>query len=143
MPEMTEVCSNEQERSCNEPWHIDDSVPYCDRCGRYRASVQSTHMTPKEAGQWGREIFERAKAAVDARRIVTLLRAEDPDTPWTGRNGLFQKAASEIERLRAALGEVAELIEGYADADHNGHSFVPNNAMRAQQIIAEALGDLR
>lgn len=107
------------------------------------ADNQTTDMTPEEAGRWGREIFERAKAAVDARRIVTLLRAEDPDTPWTGPDGLFQRAAAEIEQLKAALREVGELIAGYADADHNGHTFVPNKAMRAQQVIAEALGDLR
>ena len=70
---------------------------------------------------------------------VEMLLAEDPEVPWTGPDGLFQLAATEIRRLRDALQEASELIEGYADADHNGSGFVPNNAMRARQVIADAL----
>ena len=47
---------------------------------------------------------------------------------------------AEVRALRYALADVRELIDGYVDADHNGNSFIPNDAMRAQQIIDEALG---
>ena len=29
----------EREAACQEPWHIDDGVPYCDTCGLFRDSV--------------------------------------------------------------------------------------------------------
>lgn len=74
--EPTAACSNEQERLCSAPWHMDEGIPYCDTCGRYRASVQ-TNVTPAEAGQWGRQIFEKAKAAVDARRLAEEQRCYD------------------------------------------------------------------
>lgn len=41
--------------------------------------------------------------------------------------------------LIAALHEAAEALEQYQDADHNGVSFVPNEAMRALQVVREAL----
>lgn len=28
------------ERQCQEPYHWDDGVPYCDTCGLFRASVK-------------------------------------------------------------------------------------------------------
>lgn len=27
------------EKSCQEPWHMDDGVPYCDKCGIYRNAI--------------------------------------------------------------------------------------------------------
>lgn len=30
----------ERERRCQEPYHWDDGVPYCDTCGLFRASVR-------------------------------------------------------------------------------------------------------
>ncbi len=47
---------------------------------------------------------------------------------------------AEVRALRYALEDVRELIDGYVDADHNGNSIVPNDAMRAVIIIDEALG---
>ena len=38
--------------------------------------------------------------------ILVLLREEDAETPWTGPDGLFQRAADEIERLRARIVEL-------------------------------------
>ena len=52
----------------------------------------------------------------------------------------LDRAARTIESLRDTLQYVAELIDEYVDADHNGNSFVPNAAMRAVQLIDEALG---
>lgn len=116
-----------------------------------RLQIQGRHLGDMSPEDIEREVDEAAatlKFAEDHQKrasqtIVALLRAEDPDTRWTGQDGLFQRAAAEIERLMAVLGEVAELIEVYADADHNGNSFTPNNAMCARQVIAEALGDFR
>ena len=47
---------------------------------------------------------------------------------------------AKVRALRYALEDVRVLIDCYADADHNGSSFIPNDAMRAVQIIDEALG---
>ena len=35
--------------------------------------------------------------------LLELLRREDVDADWTGPNGLFQRAAEEIEKLRRLL----------------------------------------
>lgn len=32
-------CNGETERSCTQPWHMDDGVPYCDTCGMYRNTI--------------------------------------------------------------------------------------------------------
>lgn len=68
--------------------------------------------------------------------ILTLLLSEDSESPWCGPDGLFQKAAAEITRLRDALREASDLIDGYVDIDGND---LPNSAMRAQQLIAEVI----
>lgn len=44
-----------------------------------------------------------------------------------------------IEKLRDALEEVRELIDGYVDIRDGENGPLPNNAMLAQQIIDEAL----
>jgi hypothetical protein len=42
-------------------------------------------------------------------------------------------------RLLIALHKVRELIDGYVDVDDCGNVPVPNNAMRAVQVIDEAI----
>ena len=72
--------------------------------------------------------------------LVRLLREGDPNVKWCGDGGLFNRAADEIEKLRDALRDVSDLIEGYVDiSDHGPLGPIPNNAMRAQQVIDEAL----
>lgn len=44
-----------------------------------------------------------------------------------------------IVRLRAALEEVRDLIDGYVDVRDGADGPLPNDAMRAQQVIDEAL----
>lgn len=39
--------------------------------------------------------------------LLDLLRREDVDADWTGPNGLFQRAADEIQRLRLRLAKIA------------------------------------
>ena len=46
---------------------------------------------------------------------------------------------AEIKHLRATLEEVRELIEGYVDVRDGPQGPLPNDAMRAQQAIDEAL----
>ncbi|MDR3533983.1 MAG: hypothetical protein P4L90_25885 [Rhodopila sp.] len=29
-------CTTETEKTCTQPWHMDDGVPYCTTCGLYR-----------------------------------------------------------------------------------------------------------
>lgn len=71
--------------------------------------------------------------------ILELLRSENEDVEWCGPNGLFQRGAKEIERLRAALDEVQELIGGYVDIRDGDNGPMPNDAMRAVQVIDAAL----
>ena len=74
--------------------------------------------------------------------LLGLLRSECVDVPWTGPAGLFKRAADEIEKLRFALLDVSELIDGYVDICDGDEETGPrpNDAMKAQQIIDEALG---
>lgn len=72
--------------------------------------------------------------------LVRLLREGDPNVKWCGDGGLFNRAADEIEKLRDALRDVSDLIEGYIDiVDGPEGKQLPNDAMRAQQLIDEAL----
>ena len=71
--------------------------------------------------------------------ILELLRSENEDVEWCGPSGLFQRAAKEIARLRAALDEVQELIGGYVDIRDGANGPTPNDAMRAIQVIDGAL----
>ena len=72
--------------------------------------------------------------------LLGLLRTESIDVEWCGPRGLFKRAADEIEKLRFALMDVSELIDGYVDiVDGPEGAQLPNDAMRAQQVIDEAL----
>ena len=74
--------------------------------------------------------------------LVRLLRESNPNVKWCGEGGLFQRAADEIAKLRNALMDVSELLDGYVDiVDGPEGKPLANKAMQAQQLIAEALGD--
>jgi hypothetical protein len=42
----------------------------------------------------------------------------------------------------AAMHEALEYLDGYADADHNGSTFVPNDAMKLSLELQEAVAAL-
>jgi hypothetical protein len=48
---------------------------------------------------------------------------------------VIRRAAKEIKRLRAALVDIEELVDGYADADDGQ----PNLAMRVQTVARIAM----
>jgi hypothetical protein len=49
---------------------------------------------------------------------------------------VIRKGAKEIKRLRAALADIEDLVDGYADADDGQ----PNLAMRVQTVARSAMG---
>ncbi len=76
--------------------------------------------------------------------LIRQLSEVDCDAQWTGENGLFERAARKIKQLRDTLIDVAELIDGYVDiVDGPEGNQLPNDAMRAVQLIDEALGNGR
>ncbi len=76
--------------------------------------------------------------------LIRQLSEVDIDEPWCGEGGLFDRAAKTIEQLRDTLMDVAELIDGYVDiVDGPEGNQLPNDAMRAVQLIDEALGNGR
>jgi hypothetical protein len=44
-----------------------------------------------------------------------------------------------LAQLVAHLREARELLEDYVDADHNGICYIPNAAMQADALLAEAI----
>lgn len=55
-------------------------------------------------------------------------------------NDRLARLSAEIQKLRDALLDVSDLIDGYVDiVDGPEGAQLPNNAMRAQQVIDEAL----
>lgn len=75
---------------------------------------------------------ERWRDSYDAWKLAT-----PPEYELTSEQERALEDAAEIERLRQALIDVRELIDGYVDVSWEGTG--PNDAMRATQIIDEAL----
>jgi hypothetical protein len=67
--------------------------------------------------------------------ITELLSLADYDE----RSGVMKRAAFIIDEMRDALAECREYFDSRADADHNGSTFVANDAMVLVQTIDAAL----